>query len=383
MSVNGKKALIEKIRREIREKGKITFARFMEMALYDPEQGYYTSGRDPIGWRGDYYTSPEVHPVFGRLIAKQLVPMLESLGDAGPLTVLEMGAGRGLLAREILVGLRKQSQTLFERVQYVIIERSPSMIARQKVMLASEGLDQMVARYESLADVKAGGGLIGCLVSNEVVDAFPVHRVVMTERGLREIYVGADDDRLVEVVDSVSTEALPSYFDRLKIRLAPGQQAEANLEAIRWIKAVGQSLSKGYVLTFDYGHTAADLYAPHRKKGSLLCYYRHTANEDPYARIGEQDITAHVDFSSLAEAGREAGLELTGFTNQQHFLMGLGIAQEMEGLDSESPAFRAMKRLISDDRMGRTFKVLIQHKGLIPPPFEGLRFRPYFNQALL
>lgn len=379
MSELGKPALAQKILKEIQKKGKITFARFMEMALYDPEEGYYTSAKDPIGWWGDYYTSPEVHPLFGRLIAKQLIQMLHTVAAMGPVTLIEMGAGKGLLSRDVLDGLKQQDPALFDRIRYIIIERSPSMMARQQSMLLQKGLDRKVVQYASLDETR---GVVGCLLSNELVDAFPVHRVIMTERGLKEIYVGAGKDQIVEVVDAPSTDALSSYFDGLKIKLAPGQQAEVNLEALRWIKEVGQVLLKGYVLTFDYGHAAADLYAPHRIKGSLLCYHRHTVNENPYIRMGDQDITSHVDFTRLAWAGREAGLEVTGFTHQQSFLMGLGIAQEMEGLDPQSPEFLAMKRLISDASMGRTFKVLIQHKGLMPLPLDGLRFKAYFADAL-
>lgn len=375
----GKPALIQKILKEILEAGKITFARFMEMALYDSEEGYYTSAKDPIGWWGDYYTSPEVHSLFGRLIAKQLIPMLRTVAATGPVTLIEMGAGTGLLSRDVLEGLKQQDPVLFDRIRYIIIERSPSIMARQQSILLQKGLDRKVVQYASLDETR---GVVGCLLSNELVDAFPVHRVIMTEQGLKEIYVGAGKDQIVEVVDALSTKALSSYFDRLRIKLVPDQRAEVNLEALRWIKEVGQVLLKGYVLTFDYGHAAADLYAPDRIKGSLLCYHRHTVNENPYIRIGDQDITSHVDFTSLAWAGREAGLAVTGFTNQQNFLMGLGIAQEMEDLDPESPAFRAMKRLISHESMGRTIKVLIQHKGLTPPPLSGLTFKPYFTDAL-
>jgi SAM-dependent MidA family methyltransferase len=214
------------------------------------------------------------------------------------------------------------------------------------------------------------------------VDAFPVHRVVATKDGLDEIYVDVDGDRFVETREVPSTPDLEAYFKRLKIRLAEGQRAEVNLEAARWIREVGKALDLGFVITIDYGYPASELFAPHRKKGSLLCYYRHTVNDDPYARIGEQDITAHVDFTGLARAGAEAGLSVTGFTNQLNFLMSLGIAREMERFDPESPEMLSVKRLLARESMGGVFKVLIQHKGLTPPPLEGLTFRPYFNDVL-
>ncbi|HTN44378.1 MAG TPA: SAM-dependent methyltransferase [Nitrospiria bacterium] len=382
MPDEGRAPLIHKIQEEIRQKGRMTFARFMERALYDPEEGYYTSSGERIGLGGDYYTSPEVHPIFGRLLAKQIRQMETLLPGPGPFTILEMGAGKGLLARDILAGLKTDAPEDFRRFRYAVIERSPAMAARQKALLAFSDLASPVRWYSDIEEVQAGGSLVGCVLSNELVDAFPVHRVVATKDGLDEIYVDVDGDRFVETREVPSTPDLEAYFKRLKIRLAEGQRAEVNLEAARWIREVGKALDLGFVITIDYGYPASELFAPHRKKGSLLCYYRHTVNDDPYARIGEQDITAHVDFTGLARAGAEAGLSVTGFTNQLNFLMSLGIAREMERFDPESPEMLSVKRLLARESMGGVFKVLIQHKGLTPPPLEGLTFRPYFNDVL-
>jgi SAM-dependent MidA family methyltransferase len=382
MSDAGNAPLIHKIQEEIRQKGRMTFARFMEMALYDPEEGYYTSSAERIGLGGDYYTSPDVHPIFGRLLATQIRQMETLLPGPEPFTILEMGAGKGLLARDILAGLKAVAPEGLKRFRYAVVERSPAMAARQKALLDSSGLSSSVRWISGLDEVLAEGRLVGCVLSNELVDAFPVHRVVATREGLYEIYVGWSEGRFVETRDLPSTPDLAAYFDRLKIRLAEGQQAEVNLEAARWIRDVGKVLDRGFVITIDYGHPASELFAPHRKKGSLLCYYRHTVNDDPYARIGEQDITAHVDFTGLARAGAEVGLTLTGFTNQLNFLMSLGIAQEMERFDPESPETLSVKRLLARESMGGVFKVLIQHKGLTPPLLEGLTFRPYFKDVL-
>ncbi len=378
----GKPPLVKKVLAEIQNAGKMTFARFMEMALYDPEGSYYNSVRDPIGWEGDYYTSPEVHSVFGHMISKQLVRLLESLDGNEPLTVVEMGAGKGLLMCHILGPIRQQNRNLFDKLRCSIVERSPAMVSRQKEAMAQAGFKGKVVWHDTLHEVKTGEGIVGCVLSNELVDAFPVHRVVMTKQGLKEIYVAISNGEIKEVIDELSSSALSGYFKRIKVVLAPDQRAEVNLEALSWMKDTGMALKKGYVLTLDYGHTAADLYASHRKKGTLLCYHRHTVHDNPYIRIGEQDITAHVDFTALALEGREAGLEVTGFTDQQHFLMSLGMADEMGSLDPKSPAFEAMKRLIADSSMGRTFKVLIQHKGITPPELQGLAFKPFFKDAL-
>jgi len=382
MSDAGNESLIHNIREEIRQKGRITFTRFMEMALYDPEEGYYTFSGERIGLGGDYYTSPDVHPIFGRLLAKQIRQMETLLPGPEPFTILEMGAGKGLLGRDLLVGLKAIAPETWKRFRYVVIERSPAMAAKQKALLASSGLSASVRWVLSLEEILNEGPLVGCALSNELVDAFPVHRVVATKDGLEEIYVGWREDRFIETRDLPSTPDLAAYFDRLNIRLAEGQQAEVNLDAARWIRDVGKALDRGFVVTIDYGHPASELFASHRKKGSLLCYYRHTVNDDPYARIGEQDITAHVDFTELARAGAEVGLSVTGFTNQLNFLMSLGIAQEMERADPESPEMLSVKRLLARESMGGVFKVLIQHKGLTPPRLEGLAFRPYFKDIL-
>ena len=382
MSDSGNLKLIRKIQEEIRDKGRMTFARFMEIALYDPEDGYYISSADRIGLGGDYYTSPDVHPLFGRLLAKQIIQMETMLPRQKPFTILEVGAGKGLLCRDILAGLKAHSPENLKRFCYAVIERSPAMVAKQKKLLASSGLSGSVVWFSDLDEAAADGPLFGCVLSNELVDAFPVHRVVGTKEGLDEVYLDLSGDRFVESAGPASMPELAAYFDGLKIRPAEGQRAEVNLEAARWFREIGKAMDQGFVITIDYGHPASELFAAHRKKGSLLCYYRHTVNDDPYSRIGEQDITAHVDFTRLAQAGADEGLQVTGFTNQLNFLMSLGIAEETERLDPESPEMLSVKRLLARESMGGVFKVLIQHKGLTPPPLKGLTYRPYFKDVL-
>jgi SAM-dependent MidA family methyltransferase len=382
MTDSGKPALIRRIREEIQKKGRMTFARFMDIALYDPEHGYYSGGAEQIGLTGDYYTGPEVHPVFGRMLAKQILQMKEIISHRGPFTILEMGAGKGLLCRDILAGLAATAPGDMDGFRYGVIERSPAMVARQKALLGPTEETGPIVWFPDLDAAAAEGPLTGCMISNELVDAFPVHRLVGTKRGPHEIFVDCREDRFVDSVDVPSAPELTAYFDELNIRLAAGQRAEVNLESSRWIRDVGRAVDRGFVVTIDYGYPAAELFAHHRMKGSLLCYHRHTVNEDPYSRIGEQDITAHVDFTRLVRSGAEAGLALTGFTNQLNFLTGLGIAQEVERLDPESPEILSVKRLLARESMGGVFKVLIQHKGFAPPSLDGLTFRPYFNDVL-
>jgi hypothetical protein len=189
--------------------------------------------------------------------------------------------------------------------------------------------------------------------------------------------------RFLEIEAPPCSPALQAYFDRIGVSLEDGQRAEVNLHALDWMRQVGAVLTRGLVFTIDYGHTARDLYAPTRKAGTLLCYHRHTVSDTPYLRVGEQDMTAHVDFTSLALAGREAGLEVTGFTNQLHFLLGLGIESAFAGLDPLSPECAGLRTLLRPEGMGATYKILVQHKGMPAPELDGLRSRPYFTGALL
>jgi SAM-dependent MidA family methyltransferase len=310
----------------------------MEEVLYHPEFGYYTSSRNPIGREGaDFYTSSDLDPIFGKLLARKFQEMASSLGvSEGSFTILELGAGRGLLAREILQ---------HARFRYLILERSAAMRERQRQALA--GLD-----VEWVDDLPKE--LTGCIFSNEFFDALPVHRLVRRNGVLREIYVGEEfkeiEGDLQESVD---------------VPLAEGQLADISTDAPRWIERIAASLARGYHLAIDYGYQDREFYA--RPRGTLMCYWQHQAVEDPYVRIGEQDITAHVNFSDLQRAGQAVGLETVSLTNQMDFLIQAGILQEIQLLvPATSPEaiqrMMAIKKLILPDAMGERFKVLVQHK---------------------
>ena len=408
----GHPGLVSKLVARIERDGPITFADFMEAALYDPDFGYYTTPGPRIGPDGDYYTSPDIHPIFAELIGKQIAQAAEAMTGAGrateDFTIVEMGAGKGLLARHLLNAYRRDNPNFLPRIRYVIVERSAAMIAEQQRRLRSllhEGV--AITWCTDLTSIPENS-LTGVILSNELVDAFPVHRIVKRPLGLREIYVGWEKDpsprpspwpiasgramgapgegdiggRFVEIEAPPFAPTLQEYFDRVGVSLENSQRAEVNLQALDWMRQVGRRLCRGLVLTIDYGHTAADLFAPARKMGTLLCYHRQIVSDTPYVRVGEQDLTAHVDFTSLALTGREAGLEVTGFTNQLHFLMGLGIETAFAGADSDSPAFAGMRHLLRPEGMGSTYKILIQHKGMSAPSLDGLRSRPYFTDAL-
>jgi SAM-dependent MidA family methyltransferase len=299
-----------------------------------------------------------------------MVGQLKSNGE--PVTVVEMGAGRGLLAADLLAAMADRWPDERDRPAYVAVELGPHHETAAPVR-----------RCRTLADAVPAAGLIGIVLSNELVDAMPVHRVIMRNGRLMERYVTLADDRLTEVVDAPSTTALVDYFDRLDVVLPDGFETEVNLRALEWMADVGRSLRRGFVLTIDYGHTAEERYAPARRHGTLAGYAGHRRMENPYERIGRQDLTAHVDFSALVRTGRSVGLEPAGFTDQASFLMGLGVAELAQArLDRLEDVRRevelaAVKMLLAPDGMGRAFKVLIQYKGLAPSPLRGLTFRPF------
>jgi SAM-dependent MidA family methyltransferase len=396
----GHPGLVAAITEEIHASGPITFARFMELALYHPQFGYYTrttdrnddertgpgqACEDRIGWNGDFYTSSDVHPVMAQALARQVQQVDEALGLPDPLTVIEMGAGKGLLARDFLTACEQLPGTLAHRLRYVIIERSQAMKASQRHQL-SRWLDApaTVSWLDDLAQLEPNS-LVGVLLSNELVDAFPVHRITIEQGRPKELFVGWEGGRFVELAQPLSNQDLQRYLQRLSsidITLPEGYRTEVNLAAVAWMKDVARVLGRGLVLTIDYGHTAQDLYGPDRRKGTLLCYYHQMASEDPYTRVGMQDMTAHVDFTSLATVGEEAGLAITGFTNQMSFLMGLGVEQILDGLEPGSRDFQAIVHLLRPEGMGRTFKILAQHKGVALPELDGLRFKPFFGSAL-
>ncbi len=354
----------------INKRGKITFADFMELALYHPEHGYYTSGKEKIGRKGDYYTSSDVHPVFGELIARQLEQMWRLMGK-GRFTVVEMGAGKGWFCYDIINLIRNEFPEFFEEIDYKIVEISRNLIERQSNTL--KGLEDKVSWESFSEDGFSFEPVVGSFLSNEFVDSLPVHQVVVEDNCLKEIYVTIKEDKFCEVIDDLSDPVLEDYFAKSKINLKEGQRAEVNLKAQGWMKNIPHYLNRGFVITIDYGHLAEDLYSEQRYRGTLMCYYEHTTSENPYERVGSQDITSHVNFSSLMEAGSRCGLSTTGFTRQSRFLIALGILDKMNKVQGDIGKLLTIKNLFLPGGMGDVFKVLIQHKGVANPELIGLR----------
>ncbi len=366
--------LVTAIRRRIEAKGRITFRDFMDLCLYHPQHGYYFSRRHATGRAADYLTSPEVNPIFGALVARQLVEMWEAMGRPSPFDVLEMGPGSGLLARDILLAAHRSAPQLFAALRYILLERSHRQAERQRDTL--HGIDMLEGKVTWIEEGPGPATVRGCILSNELVDSFPVHRVVVQGGRLKEIYVSWWEDAFVEETDEPSTPELASYFARLGLLPGEGCRAEVNLEALKWVKDVASALDSGFVLTFDYGYEAPDLYAPWRRDGTLLCFYRHNPSNDPYRRIGRQDLTAHVDFTTLIEEGRQHGLEALGLTTQARFLCALGIGEALQlregdtDLEEHFARRRAVARLTDAAGLGR-IKVLIQTKGVGPCKLTG------------
>ncbi len=364
---------------QIREKGPIPFAQFMEWCLYHPRYGYYQSGGIKIGKEGDYFTGPCVHPLFGGMVAKQLSQMAELLVE-DPFQMIEMGSGRGFFCEDILDWAKKKIPHFFKKLQYILLETNPHFLPEQRMRLRvyeEEGKISWLNPETNPKDIKP---IVGCILSNELIDAFPVHQVVVDQGQLKEIYVAVHQDRFEEILGDLSDPRLSSYFDWLSVQLEEGQRAEVNLNALDWIERVARLLSKGFVFTIDYGYLSEDLYQAHHRQGTLLCYYRHQTSDNPYERLGQQDITAHVNFSALMKKGQEVGLQVTGLVSQYRFLLALGVLQELESLSHDLTEFESLKlrlsflNLIEPERgMGEVFKVLIQHKGIDHPKLDGLR----------
>ena len=369
--------LVAAIRAEIAAGGPMTFARFMALALYHPELGYYATGRRGPGREGDFLTAPESHPLFGWAVARQLEEAWNRMGRPGTFTVREFGAGTGALAAGIVDGLARTGSPLRAAIRYRVAERGLDRVRQVRERLAAAGA-------RGILEEDDGGPIVGAVVANEVLDALPVHRLVGGPKGeLRESFVGlGSGEALVEVEGPPSTPALAERLDGEGIRLAPGQRAEISLDVDAWIAEAARGLARGLLLLVDYGHPAADLYAPTR--GSLLrAYVRHRVHGDPFANIGRQDLTAHVDLTAVERAAAAAGLTHLGTTTQAAFLAGLDVGELLAGIRDDPStsvadylaARSALVRMLDPTATGR-FAVLVFARDLAPdPPLRGLAYR--------
>lgn len=377
--ITEKTRLAEILLGRIRSRGEMTFASFMEAALYEPDLGYYTSPGRKVGAEGDFYTSMNVHSAFGRLIAQQICQFWQLLGSPASFTVAEAGAGGGQLAQDILDAISEENQAFYGALIYRLIEKEPSLKDAQAERLLQHADRLAWSSPEELAQGELS--FTGCIISNELFDAMPVHIVEMTDEGLKEVYVGADADGFRERLAAPSTPELAAYLQRFEVSLMRGQRAEINLIAPEWISAAAGALERGFVLTIDYGYLTEELYTPQRRNGTLLCYHKHSTSENPYILVGEQDITTHINFSQLMEAGNDAGLATVWFGEQYRFLLGVGLVEELIRLEATATTEQeklkhrlALKKLmLPEGGMGDTFKVLIQGKGVENPQLLCMR----------
>ena len=342
----------------------------MELALYDTDAGYYARAAQRSGRAGDFFTSVDVGAVFGELLARQVIEMAGLVqspvsGLQSPVDLVEAAAGNGRLSADILRAIRRTDPAVYERLRLHLVDISPEARAQQRATLGD--LKDHLA--SSSADLPAS--FSGVLIANELLDAMPVHQVVMRGDGLREVYVDADGDQLVAVERAPSSPKLATYLERVGVKLESGCRAEINLNAVEWVREATRRLARGFLILIDYGHPARQLYSVTHAGGTLTTFSRHTNSDAWLERPGEQDITSHVDFTSVQQAVLDEGGDVMALLDQTYFLLGLGAA-EMDAADLKTRL--ALKTLLMPGGLGSTLKVLIAGKGVGTPALRGCSF---------
>ncbi|MBF0148340.1 MAG: SAM-dependent methyltransferase [Magnetococcales bacterium] len=358
--------------------GVISGERFMELALYHGEHGYYQKMRGPLGREGDYVTAPVMTSLFGELLALQLIEVWELMGAPDTFVLIEAGPGTGHLAEDILRTAKKFPP--FNRVvDYRLVEQSPPLRRMQQQRLAQAGMMDRCSWFATLQEA-AGEGIEGAIFGNEFLDALPVRWLEMTKGGLVEVGVE------VTAAGALTTCHLPlgagiahDHFTGLGVDLPVGMRTELGLQAREWMRLAGRLMRRGMVLMIDYGYTAREYYHPERMQGTLVGHSRHRRIDDPLSAPGEMDLTSHVEFSAMARSGASGGLDPAGYTHQGWFLMGLGLLERIEGVMRREGMSLARElqqtamRLILPGEMGDRFKVLAMTAGMNCPQLSGYR----------
>jgi SAM-dependent MidA family methyltransferase len=377
-SVESDPILVERIVAEIERDGPLTFARFMELALYEPDHGYYRAARARPGRGGDFLTAPEANPIFGRALARHVVDAWQAIDRPPAFAIREHGAGSGSLAAAILGGLATEEPELYRVVRYRAVEIEARRLAELRERLAAAGHGD---RFEA----DDGSPIVGAVIANEVLDALPTHRVRgATAAGpagsrvepplveLEESFVDWRDGAFVDVFGPPSTSALGDRMAAEGVVLIPGQRAEICLAVDDWVRDATAGLERGVAIVIDYGYPATELYdAVRRPAGTLAAYLGQRAHDDPYRAVGRQDLTAHVDTTAVERAAALAGLTHLATTTQSRFLAGLGAGELLVELQSGPDATlqrylearAALVRMIDPAAMGR-FRVLAFGRGL-------------------
>jgi len=360
----------DQLKTEVRQQidaagGAIDFARFMEMALYQPGLGYYSAGARKFGEGGDFITAPELSPLFSHCLARQCQQVLAEIGFGD---IIEFGAGTGAMASEVLLELERLDCL---PGQYFILELSPDLKQRQQQTIEQRA-PHLLARICWL-DGLPESGFQGVILANEVVDAMPVHLVQFKEVGLIERFVAHNGRDFVWQDRPLASEALQQRINALTEDLGdevfcPGYLTEINLAQTAWINSLAAMLEKGVALIIDYGFPQHEYYHPDRTTGTLMCHYRHRAHGDPLILAGLQDITAHVDFTALAQAAHDSGLDVMGYTSQAQFLLAAGLGELLAEQDqADTRAYmevtQQVKKLTLPNEMGELFKVLAVGRG--------------------
>ncbi len=386
-SDRGNPALVEAIQVAITAAGgRLPFARFMELALYHPEHGYYLTPARRPGRSGDFLTAPETHPFFGLTLARQVAECWDRLGRPQSFTVREYGAGVGGLAYDLIAGLATEAPDARAALRYRLVEANRHRLHEAMTAMQEVGLGDVVEE-EPAEPGQLLPPIEGVILANEVADAFPVHRLVVRSGRPREIYVVHRGQGFGEEEGDLSSPEVMDAWEHVvesRVTFADGNVVEVSPAATDWFARVGRGLGRGYVILLDYGYPAATLYQGHRLQGTLRGYAGHTVTDDPYVRIGTQDLTAHVDFSALERAGRSVGLETAGLTTQGAFLAALGLGDFLVQLQADptlSPADyyaaqAATLRLIDPGGLGRFGVLVMARDAPVEPLLRGLTLKP-------
>jgi SAM-dependent MidA family methyltransferase len=373
--------LRQKIEQEIRDRGPIPFSRYMELCLYDPDHGYYSRNAEQFGKAGDFYTSSDVHAVFGRLMARQFEEMWRAVGSPEKIAIVELGPGRGLFAQDVLDWSEKKFPAFFRALRYVLVETSPALRQRIEATLArhiERGIATLIppdgfwvaqrfsAANSSPSEPRALAAEVPTILfANEFFDALPVE-ILSPQGALR---IGSREGRFLETWTPSSPDEL-EFLDRHSIHPQPGERVEAQLIAQNHMRQVAYTINRGFLISIDYGYTRAEQLAG-RHRGTLKAIRQHSVSANPYEAPGEQDITSDVNFTALAAAAEQQGMQTQKLITQSQFLMGIGEATQFADAfeDCRLPQERAkvalqLKHLVTPAGMGESFQVLIASKGV-------------------
>lgn len=347
--------LRELIVSEIRSKGPIPFDRFMELALYTPGLGYYLREIPVIGKEGDFFTASHLGNVFGLLISRHIFEIWNSMGRPEDFHIVEIGPGMGYLAHDILNALK--DDPIISHIHYDLVEMNPHFAEIQRKRL--QGFHPYLSWYKDVSEMEP---IVGVIICNEILDSFPVKIFEVKEDRIMEVYVDVDGNGEFTEVLELPDRELINYIETFApwVRYLDNYRSEANLRIKDWLKSIGKVLNRGNVIIIDYGYTSEEYYDPSRNRGTLMCYFKHKVNESPFSLVGQQDITAHVNFTAVTRWAEETGFNTLSYTSQYRYLLSLADETLLEKLYRENPtSMIQFKTLILPQGMGETHRVMV------------------------